>query len=246
MATTLIVLAHPEAASFNAGWARATEAACLAAGDTVLWSDLCAMGFDPVEGPGRYPDPPQPFDALKAQRSTPLPEDVLGEIAKIRAADRLVFHFPLWWFGPPAILKGWCDRALAHGALHDSANRFDTGYFRGRSALFCVTTGSKETESGPGGKEADLRLLLWPLAYTLRYMGYDVKLPVAVHGVHGYHRAAGAEAMAERMQAALEGQAELIAGFDALPGYVFNADSDFDAEGRLKPDSPSHTPFIRL
>ena len=49
LTTTLIVLAHPDPRSFNGAWANATEAACEALGDTVLRSDLVALGFDPVE-----------------------------------------------------------------------------------------------------------------------------------------------------------------------------------------------------
>ena len=107
--TTLIVLAHPERQSFCGAWAEASAAAAEATGDRVLWSDLYGLGFDPAEGPEHYAAPPAPFDTLKAQEqaaSGHLPADVAAEADKIRAADRIVFHFPLWWFAPPAMLKG--------------------------------------------------------------------------------------------------------------------------------------------
>ncbi|WP_344176124.1 NAD(P)H-dependent oxidoreductase [Streptomyces albidochromogenes] len=28
----------------------------------------------------------------------------------VEAADTIVVVFPLWWFGLPAVLKGWIDR----------------------------------------------------------------------------------------------------------------------------------------
>lgn len=109
--TILIVLAHPERRSFCGAWAEASAAAAEAMGDRVLWSDLYGMGFHPAEGPERHADPPRPFDPLKAQEQAAaaglLPADVAAEVDKIRAADRIVFHFPIWWFAPPAILKGW-------------------------------------------------------------------------------------------------------------------------------------------
>ena len=111
MTTTLIVLAHPEPTSFNADWARATAGAVEAAGEKVIWSDLYALGFDAAERGAFYSDE-TPFDPLKAQATGDWPPDVAEEVEKIRAADNLIFHFPLWWFGPPAILKGWCDRVL--------------------------------------------------------------------------------------------------------------------------------------
>jgi NAD(P)H dehydrogenase (quinone) len=250
MPTTLIVLAHPEARSFNAQWADASAKASAAIGHDVIWSDLYAMGFDPAERAALYDDLPgdAPFDPLKAQghaSETCLPAMIAAEHDKLRRADRIIFHFPIWWFAPPAMLKGWCDRALTHGALHSTAERFDTGMLRGKKALFCVTTGSNADESAHNGKEGDINLLLWPLAYTLRYVGLTVLRPLCLHGVHGYHRGDRAAALQNRLKAALSAHPALIAGFDDLPEIAFNADSDFDAQGRLRRDRASVTPFIR-
>ena len=134
---------------------------------------------------------------------------------------------------------------LAHGRTHDVDNRFDSGRFRGRKALFCVTTGASAAESGPDGKEGDTRLHLWPSAYTLRYLGFDVLDPVLVHGVHGYHRDARKAKLEERLKAALAAAPELLSRFDERPVMKFNADTDFDDDGRLKPEAPSYSPFIR-
>ena len=245
--TTLIVLAHPERRSFNGAWADATRKAAKGLGHEVLWSDLSA--FDPVERAGHYDDPSVPFDVLKTQEAASaagaLPGDVEAEITKLERADRVFFHFPLWWFAPPAVLKGWFERVLAHGRTHDTDNRFDRGRFRGKAALFCVTTGASAVESGPDGKEGDTRLHLWPAAYTLRYLGFDVLEPVLVHGVHGYHKGERQEALQDRLKSVLAGQGDLVAGFDDLPRMRFNADDEFDGAGRLKPDAPSHSLFIR-
>lgn len=246
---TLIVLAHPERRSFCGAWAEASAAAAVAAGDEVLWTDLYGMGFDTAERAAHYPAPPDPFDPLKAQEqasaASMLPPDVAAEVAKIRAADRILFHFPLWWFAPPAILKGWTERALVHGLLHDVGRRFDQGVLSGKVALFCVSTGAQAAESGPDGKEGETRLLLWPLAQTLRYCGMAVAEPVLAHGVHGYHRGEARTALEARLGAVLDGQAALLAGLDGRTRLPFNPDAEFDAEGRLRPDAPSHWPFIR-
>ena len=123
--------------------------------------------------------------------------------------------------------------------------RFDKGQFRGRKALFCVTTGSSADESAHNGKEGDIRMLLWPMAYTLRYLGFSVVEPKIVHGVHGYHRDARKTALDARLREFLDSHATLIAAFDTLPLMPFNADTDFDADGRLKSDAPSNSRFIR-
>jgi NAD(P)H dehydrogenase (quinone) len=247
--TVLIVLAHPERQSFCGAWAEASASAAAAMGARVLWSDLCAMGFDPVEGPTHYASREGRFDPLKAQEAGAaagrLPPDVATEVEKIEAADAVVFHFPLWWFGPPAILKGWLDRCLVHGRIHDVDHRFDGGRMRGKRALFCVSTGASEAECGPDGKEGDTRLLLWPLAYTLRYCGFGVAEPLLVHGVHGYFKGAEEATLEARLRAVLEAQPEVIALLAERPLIPFNADTDFDPDGRLRRGAPSHTPFIR-
>ena len=251
MTTTLIVLAHPDRRSFNGAWADATAKASSELGHTVEQSDLVAMNFNPVESVRHYaPERDKGvFDPLKGQEEAAkagmIPEDVADEIEKLRKADRVVFHFPLWWFAPPAILKGWFDRVLLHGELHDVEQRFDRGLFTGKRALFCVTTGSTEGESSFKGKEGDIAMLLWPVAYTLRYLGFSVLLPKIVHGVHGYHEGVEREKLQMRLKSVLDGQKELITGFDQLPLMEFNNDEDFDEKGTLKPDRPSFSSFIR-
>lgn len=251
MTTTLIVLAHPEPASFNGAWADATQAACTALGHTVLRSDLVEMGFDPVEQARCYPIglADGPFDPLKAQETAAahgtLPPDVTSEIDKLTRADIVVFHFPIWWFAPPAILKGWFDRVLAHGALHTVDRRFDTGQLTGKKALFCVTTGSVEAESAFNGKEGDIQMLLWPAAYTLRYLGMTVLEPEILHGVHGYHKGDKRRSLQNRLTQALDHHHDVMAGLEKRPPILFNSDADFDENGRLLPDRPSFSAFIR-
>lgn len=248
--TVLVVSAHPSAQSFTNAWAAATGAAAEAQGHEVLRSDLGAMGFDPVEAAGVYGLPEDaPFDPLKAQQAASdagaLPADVAAEVVKVRAADRIVLHFPIWWFAPPAVLKGWLDRVLAQGSLHREDARFDRGICVGKEVLFCVSTGARASECGPDGKEGDLRLLLWPLAYTFRYLGMTVLEPVSVHSVHGYHEGAGKAQLETQLRGVLSAQADVMAGWENLPRMAFNPEGDFDGEGRLKEGAPSYSPFVR-
>ena len=238
MATFLILSAHPGAASFTAAWARASVEAARALGHEVLTSDLHAMGFDPVEP---FADPLKDHEA--AWESGALDPAVEAEVEKLQAADRVILHFPVWWFAPPGILKGWCERVLVHGGLHDVAHRFDTGRLRGKRALFCVTTGARAEEVGPRGKEGRLDLLLWPLAYTLRYSGMEVAEPVAVHGVHGYHEGAAREALEARLARVLADQRGVIEGLDHREPWPFHPDGDFDDTGRLRDGIAPLSPF---
>lgn len=44
------------------------------------------------------------------------------EISQLREAESLVLIFPTWWFGFPAILKGWFDRVWAPGYAYNHAS----------------------------------------------------------------------------------------------------------------------------
>lgn len=252
--TTLIILAHPEPRSFNGAWAQTSVEASEEFGQNVLYSDLVSMGFDPVEKLSHYQnvsavDKNSPFDPLlmqdQAAKKHCLPADVASEIFKIKSAHRIIFHFPLWWFGPPAVLKGWLDRCLVHGELHTSVQRFDAGSCVGKKAIFCVSTGSTAMESSPAGREGHVNMLLWPLAYALRYLGFTVLQPRIVHGVHGFHQDAAKIDLENRLQQIIIDQKELISKFDELPIILFNRDDDFDDNGILRPSAKSHSSFIR-
>src|SRR5262245_27795450 len=120
----LIVTAHPEPASFTSHLAR-TSALCLAElGHDVLTRDLYAQRFAPCESGSHFAhrnDPARFFVQAEQKfndtRGT-LPTDVSAELEKLHWADRLVLQFPLWWFGMPAILKGWMDRVFVYGGMY--------------------------------------------------------------------------------------------------------------------------------
>jgi NAD(P)H dehydrogenase (quinone) len=111
------VLAHPEPQSFNAHLVYAGASALQAVGWSVSVSDLYAMGFDPCERSEHYTDRLDPgrFDAQSEQRHASetytLPKTVTDELTLMDRADLLVLQYPMWWHLPPAMLKGWFDRA---------------------------------------------------------------------------------------------------------------------------------------
>jgi NAD(P)H dehydrogenase (quinone) len=247
----LIVLAHPESSSYNAHLATLAQQTLLATGSRVEMSDLYAMGFDPAEDARHFSvrADPRRFDAQLEQRFSydreELPEAVQGEVDKILRADLVLLHFPLWWFGMPAILKGWMDRVFVYGGMYSGSRRHERGVCRGKRALFCVTTGSSEAACSPTGKEGDTRLVLWPALYSMRYLGFTVLQPFLVHGVRGGLTGPAADAANARLHAIEQRFATVLRQLDDAPVMPFNADTDFDENGQLKPDAPVYSPFIR-
>ena len=180
----LVVLAHPEPKSFNGALRDSTVATLSAAGHQVEQSDLYAMRFDPVCGREQFPDHPQHefFSVQAAQRHAvdagTQAADVLLEQEKLVRADLLVLHFPIWWFGVPAILKGWIDRVFAVGATYGSGRWFDQGVFRGKRAVICTTTGARPDRFAESGLFGPIEWVLHPLRVgTLNFCGFDTLEP---------------------------------------------------------------------
>ncbi|MDH3740849.1 MAG: NAD(P)H-dependent oxidoreductase, partial [Hyphomicrobiales bacterium] len=143
-----IVLAHPEAKSFNAQLSATSERVLRAAGWQTTLSDLYALDFDAREGAHhyRFRKDAEVFHAQTEQRfnadNGTTPADVTSEVQHLLDCDLLVVHFPLWWFGMPAILKGWMDRVFVYGRIYQSTRRYDTGICSGKKMIACVTTGA--------------------------------------------------------------------------------------------------------
>lgn len=98
---SLVVYCHPCADSFSSAMKQTVVSALTASGHEVKLLDLYAENFDPVM-----------CDQERRQYHDPgiNEEPVAEHIAAIRWCDTLVFVYPTWWYGLPAMLKGWLDR----------------------------------------------------------------------------------------------------------------------------------------
>lgn len=106
----LVVYCHPVETSFASALHQEVVRQLRAAGHTVDDCDLYAEGFNPVmsrEERLRYHDVPH--------NQAPM----AGYVARLGKADALVFCFPTWCFGLPAMLKGFFDRLLMPGVAFD-------------------------------------------------------------------------------------------------------------------------------
>jgi NAD(P)H dehydrogenase (quinone) len=165
--------------------------------------------------------------------------DVQAEIDKLMRADLLVLQFPIWWFSAPAILKGWLDRVFVYG-LYSSSRRYDTGLFKGKTAFLSVTAGGPESSFGHDGRNGDIQLVLWPLNFTLHYMGYSVLPHHAVFGVDPK------TISPETLEHHTDGFRQKLRSVPAEEPLKFNSWSDWDETGRLKPSAPWYNHFIRV
>ncbi|ARZ75035.1 NADH-ubiquinone oxidoreductase [Stenotrophomonas sp. WZN-1] len=247
----LILLAHPEPRSFNAHLA--AQAAKQLRHDALQVDvvDLYAEGFDPLEATYHHPQRLQRerFDAQREQRHSAeqgqLPAEVQHHLQLLRATDLLILQCPLWWFAAPAILKGWLDRVLVYGPMYNSRQRHEHGVMRGKRALLSVTTGSSARACAVDGREGDTRLLLWPLMYSLRYVGFDVMEPHVVHGVRSGLAAERVQAHDEALAMAARNYRERLAQWTRWPIVPFNDSEDFEDGVVLRTEATAYSPFIR-
>ena len=168
---------------------RTARHALTARGHQVAVSDLHAMGFDPVSDRRNFTSMANP-ERLKQQdeealasRTNGYAPELQAEMNKLAWCDLLIFQFPLWWLGPPAILKGWIDRVFVVGRSYGGGRWFDTGMHRGKRALCSLTVGGPKTMYEPGGHYAPIGQILYPLHYgLLGFTGFTVLEPFVVHG----------------------------------------------------------------
>jgi NAD(P)H dehydrogenase (quinone) len=185
----LIVHAHPEPRSFNAALRDASVATLAEAGWTVVVSDLYADRFEPAAGREDFTtclDPERLNLSLEQRHALSrdgLAPDIARELGRLLETDLLVLQFPLWWFGMPAILKGWIDRVFVSGAVYGRSATHERGRLRGKRALVCVTTGAPPESFGPHALNGDIMDLLAPLHRgVLGFTGMTVLPPfVAYH-----------------------------------------------------------------
>jgi NAD(P)H dehydrogenase (quinone) len=185
----LIVFAHPEPKSFNGALFETAIATLTGAGHAVVTSDLYRMDFDPRSSRANFIEQKDPY-FFKPQAEERHATEIHGfspaletEIRKLEAADLVIFQFPLWWFGLPAILKGWVDRAFAMGRAYGSGRIYGNGMFRGKRALLSLTTGGFETSYVTGGEEGDILGILRPIHRGIfQFTGFSVLAPAIHYG----------------------------------------------------------------
>ena len=131
----LILYAHPNPQSFNHAVLETVRESLEASGHEVSVRDLYAQGFDPV---------------LKAEdfakmRAGGTPADIAAEQGFVREADLVVVVSPVWWFGLPAILKGYVDRVFSYGFAYRYGQNGPEPLLKGKKAFVFHTTGGEES-----------------------------------------------------------------------------------------------------
>jgi putative NADPH-quinone reductase len=111
----LVVTAHPEEDSLCSTLANYLVGILTNQGHEVVIENLYANDFDPVLSRQER----EKYYSTQYDTSA-----VTEEVNRLKKADVLALIFPTWWFGFPAILKGWFDRVWAPTVAYDHATDF--------------------------------------------------------------------------------------------------------------------------
>ncbi|WP_455384769.1 NAD(P)H-dependent oxidoreductase [Acidihalobacter prosperus] len=105
-----LVYSHPCEESFGSAVHRTALDALRGAGHEVDDLDLYAEGFQAVMSA----DERRGYDELASQ-----PPELADWMRRVQRTEGLVFVYPTWWYGLPAMLKGYLDRVYRPGlAFH--------------------------------------------------------------------------------------------------------------------------------
>ncbi|MCP5301592.1 MAG: NAD(P)H-dependent oxidoreductase [Pseudomonadales bacterium] len=242
----LIVYAHSQPSSFNAALLDTAVQTLGEEGHAVQVSDLYAMKFNPVASEADFKE--RRFEGHmqydreqkhSLQQGT-FRADIAAEIEKVLWCDLLILQFPLWWYGAPAIMKGWFDRVFVNGLMYGQLGRFDKGGMKGKKAMVSMTTGCFPGMVEEGGVMGHLDAMLWHLQYgTLANVGFDVLEPFVAWSTRYSEDDARKEYLDE--------YAACLRKLDEIPVKYVHPTEEFGQDWKLKPGiegkTIGHKPF---
>jgi NAD(P)H dehydrogenase (quinone) len=181
---------------------------------------------------------------MPAHKGT-FPQEIKGEIERLDASDLLILLYPMWWHLPPAMLKGWFDRVLLYGEVYTSSKRFESGRFAGKRAMLSVTVGTSPETYAHNGRSGDIDLLLWPVNFTLAYVGYTVLEPFVAYGVEAGISYSDPEIVEKRLIHIKRELATRVNTIDEVAEVPFNRKEHWGSDGRIQATAPVYSPFMR-
>jgi NAD(P)H dehydrogenase (quinone) len=103
----LVVYSHPVPESFCGSVKNVVVESLKGAGHEVDLLDLYGENFNPV----------MPADERRRYNDMKSPDDnpFRDYVTRLQNTEAIVFVYPTWWYGLPAMLKGWLDRVWTPG-----------------------------------------------------------------------------------------------------------------------------------
>lgn len=123
-----IINGNPNVDSYNYALADAYAKSAAAAGAVVHRVDIAKLDFDPnlKWGYGEVME---------------LEPDLQQALEHLKAADHMVWVYPMWWYSCPALMKGFVDRVFLPGVAFKfvEGKPFPKQLWKGKTARMIVT-----------------------------------------------------------------------------------------------------------
>ena len=145
----LFIICHPKPDSFCHALAQTARETAKQLGWESRYLDLYQEDFSPV------------LSLEELQRKTSF-DPLIGDYEKLLLwCTDLLFFYPDWWGGPPALLKGWLDRVFRPGIAYDyrgldEGPKVPIGLLTDKRAWVYVTRDSRSEETAPKGLRGKL------------------------------------------------------------------------------------------
>jgi NAD(P)H dehydrogenase (quinone) len=128
----LIVYAHPNKNSFNHAILDEVVRGIQDGNHCCQVIDLYKDGFNPI----------LVFNEEKKRSDLLNDKETESYRDLVRNANHLIFIYPIWWYGMPAILKGFIDRVFVSGFAYSTSGRMPKGLLGDKSAWVLYTIDS--------------------------------------------------------------------------------------------------------
>ena len=129
MRQVLIINGHPDKQSYNYALSEAYKSGANKTNAIIDTINISDLDFNPNLRFGY-------------RQRTELEPDLKDAIDKIKKADHIVWFFPLWWAGLPALMKGFIDRTFLPGITFDfiEGKAAPIGLLKGKTSRIIITT----------------------------------------------------------------------------------------------------------
>ncbi len=186
-----IILAHPESKSFNSSIAKEAFNHLLESGHEVRFNNLYKNNFNPLLSRKDFQIQSNnelvqfPKAQLESFTNNSTSPDIKKEHDNIEWSDIIILQFPLWLYGMPAILKGWCDRVLSEGFAHQPSKNiwFDNSCLNNKKLLLSITTNGRRNTFSHNGRHGSLDIILWPIINAFSFSGFKIIKPFIAFNV---------------------------------------------------------------
>jgi NAD(P)H dehydrogenase (quinone) len=129
MKHVLIINGHPDKQSYNYALSEAYKSGANKTNAIIDTINISELDFNPNLRFGY-------------RQRTELEPDLKDAIDKLKKADHIVWFFPLWWAGLPALMKGFIDRTFIPGITFEfiEGKAAPIGLLKGKTSRIIITT----------------------------------------------------------------------------------------------------------